>query len=439
MESNRRAFLKRIVQASGELALSATLFEQITQGVAYQPVFPPKEDSRAKGGGRGVSARAYLETVLYIRKEVDNWIAGTVLSHEKYDGEIGWLPQPCHAKNGIDACTCEYSYEPTGARRMTVFAQRPCRINTYGDSFTHCDQVSDGESWQERLASHLCESVRNFGVSGNSLYQAYVRMKREEARTPASYIIINIHGGGFWNSLSPWASLEVPRSSKELSGRNVRRPTMPYVKVNAATGDFVECANLCPTSESLYNLCDLDWTYERLKDNFLLKIILARENIKRQTPEASYDEIGALAQAHGIRSRIESEETLSAALDQVSTRAAIFCNLSIVEKLEQFASAQGKRIFYVLSHTVDDIGATLKGRPRFDQTLVEFLDNKRLPYVDDLEAHKADFSRFNISVDDYLNQYYNSHYTPLGNFFQAFAIKNKLVELLVPKPIAYSV
>jgi hypothetical protein len=89
------------------------------------------------------------------------------------------------------------------ARRITAFADRECRINTCGDSFTDCDQVSDCESWQERLASHLCEPVRNFGVSGNTLYQAYTRMKRAERRTPAKYLIFNPHGGGLWGSESP--------------------------------------------------------------------------------------------------------------------------------------------------------------------------------------------------------------------------------------------
>jgi hypothetical protein len=67
----------------------------------------------------------------------------------------------------------------------------------------NCDQVSDWESWQERLASHLCEPGRNFGVSGNTLYQAYTRTKRAEARTPAKYLIFNLHGGGLWGSESP--------------------------------------------------------------------------------------------------------------------------------------------------------------------------------------------------------------------------------------------
>jgi hypothetical protein len=381
-----------------------------------------------------VDARAYLETILYTRAEVDQWIAGHTTSHEKYDSEIGWIPLPCHVQNGISRCTCEYSYEPSGARRMTAFAGRQCRINTYGDSFTHCDQVSDGETWQERLACHLCEPMRNFGVSGNSLYQAYRRIKREEVRTPASYIILNIHGGGFWSSQSPWASLAVPRST---SGA-VRRPTSPYCKVNPAKLEFVECDNLCPTPESLYNLCDLDWTYQRLKDEFQLKITLARENIRRQEPEASYEEIGDLAQTNGIDQKITSVQDLSNILDQLSKRAAAFTNFRVIEKLEEFAAANEKKIFYVLSHTVDDIARGLKSDLKFDRELVALLEDKRLSYVDDLDAHRADFSRFNLSVTDYLEMYYNAHYTPAGNFFQAFVIKDKIVEFLTPKPLAYS-
>ncbi len=40
---------------------------------------------------------------------------------------------------------------------------RKARINTYGDSFTECEQVGDGQTWQEYLAGHLGEPVRNFG------------------------------------------------------------------------------------------------------------------------------------------------------------------------------------------------------------------------------------------------------------------------------------
>ena len=54
-----------------------------------------------------------------------------------------------------------------------------------------------------------------------------------------------------------------------------------------------------------------------------------------------------------------------------------------------------------------------------------------------MEAHAADYAQFSISVEDYLKRYWIGHYNPLGNHFTAFALKNKLVEMLDPKPAPY--
>ena len=67
-------------------------------------------------------------------------------------------------------------------RKTINYADKKCRINAYGDSFTQCHQVSDGETWEEILAAHFGEPIRNFGVGGWSVYQAYLRMKREEKK-----------------------------------------------------------------------------------------------------------------------------------------------------------------------------------------------------------------------------------------------------------------
>ena len=42
------------------------------------------------------------------------------------------------------------------------------------------------------MAATLGEPVRNFGVGGFSVYQAYRRMLREEEVVPAEHIIFNI-------------------------------------------------------------------------------------------------------------------------------------------------------------------------------------------------------------------------------------------------------
>ena len=42
------------------------------------------------------------------------------------------------------------------------------------------------------MAATLGEPVRNFGVGGFSVYQAYRRMLREEEVVPAEHIVFNI-------------------------------------------------------------------------------------------------------------------------------------------------------------------------------------------------------------------------------------------------------
>ena len=54
-----------------------------------------------------------------------------------------------------------------------------------------------------------------------------------------------------------------------------------------------------------------------------------------------------------------------------------------------------------------------------------------------MEAHVRDYAQFKVDVKAYLERYYIGHYNPLGNHFTAFAIKNKLVQLLDPKPMTY--
>ena len=103
------------------------------------------------------------------------------------------------------------------------------------------------------------------------------------------------------------------------------------------------------------------------------------------------------------------------------------------------------KVLYVLSYGfLGDVAKRIREGYRFDQELVDFLQRKGLPYIDTMEAHVTDYIKYNPNVDEskmtieeYLKRYYVGHYNPLGNFFQAFAIKDKLVEMLEPKPIPY--
>jgi hypothetical protein len=386
----------------------------------------------SRGDGQQLTVRDFLESIVYTREDVDLWLAGKAFPFAKYSSEFGWLLPNAYFRDGIDKSTSVYTYrQPDDERTMGNYADKPCRINSYGDSFTQCHQVSDNETWQEYLAAHLQEPVRNFGIGGWSVYQAYLRMLKEEQRTPAEYIIFNIYDDDHRRNLDSWRNIRVRKHVRFIE------PTLPHVRVNVKDGTFEKRPNPCPTPESLYDLCDPDKAYELFKDDFVLHIMLAHSNARAKNPFQSYKDVMALASTHGIETTIETNEHLSNTAHELQSQAALFSTQRIVEKIEAFARDKDKKVLYVLSFPPTSVAKRITEGKRWDQSFVDFLNRRKLPYVDMMDVHLRDFEKYTIDVKDYLAQYYIGHYNPRGNHFCAFAIKDKLVQMLEPKPIPY--
>src|SRR5207249_9658747 len=110
--------------------------------------------------------RDVIRPLLYSREDLDGWLAGKAFPFAKYDPELGYLHIDRRFREGVDGAICTYSYDRDGARRGLEYAGHPCRVSSYGNSFTGCEQVSDQETWQAILGGHLGEPIRNFGVGG---------------------------------------------------------------------------------------------------------------------------------------------------------------------------------------------------------------------------------------------------------------------------------
>jgi hypothetical protein len=164
----------------------------------------------------------------------------------EYVGEVGGLP------GGIDGSANIGTFQADGARTSFMYTDKKPRINSYGDSFTHDDQVNDGETWQEYLAGRLREPIGNFGVGGYGVYQAYRRMLREEKTDHgAKYLILTICCDDSTRTLfRSWYPI-----SRKLEPR-VFAGAKPNVEMDLKTGRFVEKENLLPTEESLYHLTE---------------------------------------------------------------------------------------------------------------------------------------------------------------------------------------
>lgn len=414
---NRRTFSKMTLAGSAGLGLLPT-------NLPGNPLTSKIADKDIKD---------FLSKHLYTKKEVDDWFAGKAFPFAKYHGEFGWLLNDARFADGVNDSYSVYTYaKNNGERIMSNYKEKSCRINTYGNSFTQCHEVSDHETWQEILAAHLQEPVRNFGIGGWSVYQAYLRMLKEEKEKPAEYIIFNIYEDDSYRNLDSWRNFRVNKHP------NFIEPTLPYCKVDLKNQLLTEHKNLCPNPESVYNLCSLDKTYEIFKDDFVLHTMWAHENSKDENASLKYKEIMDLTQTHGIETQLDTNSTVSEVAAEYHKRCALFSTKKIIEKITTYCANNDKKLLFVLSYPAKYIAASHTSGNRWDQELVDFINEKGLPCIDLYKSHINEFSQYNIEMTDYLKKYFIGHYNPLGNFFCAQAIREKLIDSLNPKPRPYT-
>ena len=184
-------------------------------------------------------------------------------------------------------------------------------------------------------------------------------------------------------------------------------------------GSSLNAENPCPTRDSVYNLCDFDWVCANFEHDFGLEMRMA------------------YLQVSAGKTRLQAFWILYQSTTDTSVQPSPrVCESSTRSKQFAVASKQGVSSTYSLT-AMEAITKAIDDGWRFDQQFVDFMRSKGLPVVDLMQAHDADFARFNIGLAQYLRRYFIGHYNPLGNFFTALALKDKLVEVLEPKPLPY--
>ncbi len=396
-----------------------------------------QEAGRAPNKNMQTAIREFLKEVTCRREEVQVFLDPKKPNGAKFDPVLGYTLRDNIVKGGVDGSRMIECFQKSGERKMINYADRPCRINTYGDSFTQCYQVSDGETWQECLAAHLGEPIRNFGIGGYGVYQAYRRMLREEQETVAApYLILNIWGvDDHLRSMDAWRWLRIGESFRTVPGHLFMFHANPWVHVrlDLKTGRLVEVENSFNTPESLYQLTDPEFVYEHFKDDLVVKLLVTERN----GAAAERDELDALARTLNVKADLSSPEATAATASAVHLQYALRTGTCIVERAQTFARENNKKLMILLSYDSGTVERACQGLPRPDQILVDFLKDKKIPFVDALTAHVRDFKTFILSANEYVDRYYIGHYSPHGNHFFAFVVKDALVNWLDPKPIAY--
>ncbi len=413
----RREFLLRSAGAAAAFLIQ-------TRTNAQENVLPGKEEL----------VKNFLDNLRPTKTQVKNFILTTQgpenLSRNDgwtFDPQLGWVLCDSIRGHSVDGSKGIYRYEADGARKVVNYPDRPCRIHTYGNSFTHCDQVSDGETWQEYLAAHLQEPIRNYGIGGYGVYQAYLRMKKVENQNPVKYIILNIWDDDHYRNLDSWRAIR-------FGARTPCGFTLPYLKVNVERKRCVEIGNIFSKPEQVYQLCDEPFVWQTYHQDPVLITSLARRMPEKEiTPQM----VQAVAESFGFTETNYSDLPPQQRIHKMHTEAALFATRNIVTWTEQYLHKTGKKLILILSFGSGHIQAALAHRPRFDQTFVDWLQNKPYPVIDMRDAFRAEYQNYQGGIGPFLKKYYIGHHNPAGNFFTAWALKDRIVNWLDPKPQPY--
>lgn len=426
---SRRDFLRASSIALGPLSIAATNPLPALE-TKYQAGVTERTNMQE-------AIRQFLNRVTCRREEVDVFLDPKRPNWARFDPELGYVLRDNILKDGVDGSRTITSYQKSGERTSINYAHRPCRINTYGNSFTQCHQVSDGETWQEYLAAHIGEPIRNFGVGGYGVYQAYRRMLREEAGPLASeYLILNVWGvDDHFRSMDSWRWLRIAEWFRTFPGHVFMFQGNPwvYVRLDSNTGQLIEMEHTFTTPESLYRLTDRDFVYEHFKDDLVVKLLVTEHD----GAVADRDELTSWAQLLNVQADLSSAEATAATARAVHLQYALHTGTHIVDKAEAFARANNKKLMVLLSYDSGTVMRACEGQPRADRNFVDSLGEKNILFVDALTKHVQDFKAFKLTPKEYVDRLYNAHYNPQGNHFFAFAIKGALVNWLEPKPPAY--
>jgi len=392
--------------------------------------------------------RDVLDAAAYHAVEIEKVLDQRNPSFLQFDPVLGYTLKDYVFRDGMRQSLCAYTYHPHGGhRKMVNYADQPCRLNTYGDSYTQGAQVNDGETWQEVLAAHLREPMRNFGVGGYGVYQAYRKAMQIET-TPdlaADHIILNVWDDDHlrnldaarWNRVG-WMCRDLPRG--RVDGYPVHGFPWAHMRYDLDRGDFVERPGLCETGADLRKLVGRQAYYEAFKDDPIVHLYTLREG-----GDAPVEQLEPLAEAFGLRVDLRNPQTRAADARRLHEAYGMRATRFICRKLRDWCDANGRKLMILLSYDVPQVMEFLAHGTRFDQWCVDFLNADDFTYVDFLEKTREDYRDYRVDVERYLERFYIEragaqvfgHYNPYGNFWFAHTLRDALVAWLDPKPPAY--
>jgi len=385
--------------------------------------------------GRKKSYAEYLRKSAVPKKELDIFLNENCWA--QFDPEVGYILGNYMPHDGIDGSHTLSTVTNDGKRTNKAYADKPCRINTYGDSFTLCHQVSDSETWQEYLAGHLGEPVQNFGMGGYGVYQAYRRLlRREKVDKNSKYVILYMWGDDYIRSVFRCRYAVFYNWWNDYGGYMFHGNFWSNIEMDTDTGRLVEQNSRISVKTDLYKMSDPEFMYENLKDDLMVQLdLLSSDMVNSDVDTINLKKLAEILKLPEVD--FSGSDKMRKTAEAIKNKYSFEATKYILKKTSDFCDEYGKRLMVVHFDPHNVFKPMTKGEIRYDQEIVDFIHANDIRYFDMNEVHLTDFKKFNLTFEEYYDRYFIGHYKPSGNHFFAYSIKDKLVDWLDPKPVTY--
>ena len=377
----------------------------------------------------------YLRKSAVPKEELDVFLNEN--SWAQFDPDVGYIMGNYMPHDGLDDSYTISTVRKDGSRTSQIYPDKPCRINTYGNSFTQCHQVSDAETWQEYLAGHLGEPVRNFGMGGFGVYQAYLRLiRREKIDKDSKYVILYMWGDDYVRSVFRCRYATYYTQWNDYGGYMFHGNFWSNIEMDLESGKMVEKPNRISRKEDVYQMSDPEFMYENLKDDLMVQLHLMAQNMVNS--DVDVKGLSRLADILGISGiDFSSKESMQQSANALKNKYSFEATKYVLTRTKEFCEKSGKELLLIHFDPYGVFRPMIGEKSRYDQEVVDFINENDFRFFDMNKVHVEDFKKFNLSLDEYIQRYFIGHYNPSGNHFFAYTLKDTLVEWLDPKPITY--
>jgi hypothetical protein len=264
-------------------------------------------------------------------------------------------------------------------------------------------------------------------------------LREEQTENGADYVMLYIWGDDHVRSLLRCrymltASWNRTQDDKEGKGRMFHGNFWSNLEMNLTTGRIEEHDSRISNPKNLYQMTDRDWMVKNLQDDLALQMALYSRGHIHTLDVAKLGELSRhLKRPFEFKQNPPSRATVASLLDAYSFAAT----KTILKKSRAFADAHDKKLMIILLDPYRVTRTLLEGGTRYDQEIVDYLEENKFLVFDMNLVHLEDYESFNLSVGDYFKRYFIGHYNPSGNHFFAYALKDRVVGWLDPKPLPY--